>query len=150
MVRLTISGFSILTAVAIGFAGDAPKDAADVPAAKRVTDQAAAVREAREVDLPLLEKADRVVIEAARTAGGGKVTLDKADDLKQLRGALKTREVPPSGGITAATVEFYHGEKLLRKVWVFEGGEWGFDRPGTSWTTGRSADLWTAVRKRLK
>ena len=39
---------------------------------------------------------------------------------------------------------------MLRRAWVFKGGEWGFERPGTKWTTGREAALWKVIRKHLK
>jgi hypothetical protein len=131
---------------------DGKKDSQEVPATKVVDDQAEAIDEARKVDLPLLEKADKVVIEEmAKPEGKGRrVTLKKADELKEIREALKPSKTPPSGGRTAVTLTFYHGENILRKVWVFERGEWGFERPGTSWTTGREAALWRAVQKHLK
>jgi hypothetical protein len=131
---------------------DDKKDSKAVPAAKSASDQAGAIDEARKVDLPLLEKADKVVIdEGAKPEGKGRrVTLKKADELKEIRGALKPSKTPPSGGTTAVTMTFYHGESILRKVWVFERGEWGFERPGTSWTTGREAALWRVVQKHLK
>jgi hypothetical protein len=126
-------------------------DQADIPAVKAAVDQDEAIRLAREMDLPALEKADRVVIEEAKIRRDGRrVTLADADDIKGLRKTLKPSEVPPSGGITAATLLFYRGTVLIRKVWVFEGGEWGFERPGTSWTTGREADLWEGIRKHLR
>ena len=67
-----------------------------------------------------------------------------------MRQALRPREVPPSGGVTAATLSFYRGPHLLRTVWVIEGGEWGFDRPGTRHTTGEDPDLWRLIREHLK
>jgi hypothetical protein len=139
------------TALALQSQGDGKKAADEIPAVKKVSNQSGAIREAQKVDLPLLEKVDKVVIEEAKRGGGGKrITLDKADDIKELRQALKARGVPPSGGVTAATVSFYRGEGLLRKIWVFEGGEWGFERPGTSWTTGREGNLWKVIQKHLK
>ena len=139
------------TALPLKSKGDGKNDAEEIPAVKKVSDQSGAIREAKAVDLPLLEKADKVIIEEAKRGGGGRrVTLDKADAIKELRRSLKTAEVPPSGGITAATISFYRGEGLLRKIWVFEGGEWGFDRPGTSWTTGREKKLWEGIQRYLK
>src|SRR5262245_54129676 len=124
--------------------GQEKKAGPEVPRPKSVGDQAEAIDEARKVDLPLLEKADKVVIEEVDKPGakGRRVSLKKADEVKELREALKPSKSPPSAGITAATITFYQGESILRKVWVFERGEWGFERPGTSWTTGREAALW--------
>ena len=63
--------------------GDGPKDAGETPAVKNVRDQAEAVREARKVDLPLLEKADNVIFEEAEAVRGRRyVMLDKAEDIK--------------------------------------------------------------------
>jgi hypothetical protein len=126
-------------------------DKADIPAVKAAVDQDEAIRLARDVDIPALEKADRVVIEEAKIGRGGRqVTLEDADDLKGLRKALKPREVAPSAGITAATLSFYRGKVLIRKVWVFGDGEWGFERPGTDWTTGGEVELWERIRKYLR
>jgi hypothetical protein len=140
------------TAVAPHSDADDKKDSGEVPAVKKVEDQADAIAEARAADLPLVGKADRAVIEESKPprGKGRRVTLTNADDIKELRQALKPRKVSPSGSVTAATITFYRGKSLLRKLWVFEGGEWGFERPGTSWTTGREANLWEAVQKHLK
>jgi hypothetical protein len=131
---------------------DDRKDSKAVPAPKNTGDQAEAIDEARKVDLPLLEEADKVVVEEvpSRAGTGRRVTLKKADEIKELRQALKPSETPPTGGKIAATITFYRGESALRKVWVFEGGEWGFERPGTKWTTGREATLWGVIQKHLK
>jgi len=126
------------------------KGEGEIPAVKKVTSQNQAVRQARAVDLPLLEKADKVVIEGACVARGRRVTIDKVDDLKELRQTLQAQALTPSAGITAATLAFYHGDTLLRKIWVYGDGEWGFERPGTSWTTGSEANLWNLVKKHLK
>ncbi len=126
-------------------------DKADIPAVKAAADQDEAIRLAREVDLPALEKTDRVVIEEAKIGRDGRrVILKDADAIKGLRKSLKPSKVPPSGGLTAATLSFYRGKVLIRKVWVFGDGEWGFERPGTDWTTGREADLWVGIRKHLR
>lgn len=123
-----------------------------VPQAEAAFDQGDAVRLARRVDLPLLATADRVVIDEHKPGGerGGRVTLDRPEAVAELRQALRPRQVPPAGGTTAATLTFYRGGHLLRTVWVFEGGEWGFERPGTSYTTGADPDLWQLVRWHLK
>jgi hypothetical protein len=117
------------------------------PKAKAVVDQADAIREAKAVDLPALAEADRVAIESA--ASGSRMILQNTKYVEQFRRALKPSEVPPSGGMVAATLLFYRDKELIRKVWVYEGGEWGFERPGTSWTTGSNAELWRLVKPRL-
>jgi hypothetical protein len=157
MYRDKVAWSSVLAWFVLAVAAQAPTlhaadqpDAEDIPEVKKVDDQSDAIREARRVDLPLLAKADKVVIEEAKHAGGRRATLSKREQIRELTRALKPRAVSPSGGRTAATLRFYRGDKLLRKVWVFEGGEWGFDRPGTSWTTGRDKDLWKAIEKRLQ
>jgi hypothetical protein len=126
-------------------------DSADIPAIKAVADQNEAIRLARDVDLPILEKADRVVLEeSAIDRGHRRVILEDEDDIKRLRKSLKPRDVPPSGGMVALRLSFFRGKVPLREVWVFEGGEWGFERPGTSWTTGGEADLWKTLRTLMK
>jgi hypothetical protein len=122
------------------------------PQAEAAADQSDALWLARRVDLPLLATADRVVIDEHRPGGecGVRVTLDRPEAVAELRRALRPREVPPGGGPTAATLTFYRGGQPLRTVWVSEGGEWGFERPGASPTTGADPDLWQLVRWHLK
>jgi hypothetical protein len=123
-----------------------------VPPATDALDQADALRLARRVDLPLLATADRVVLDEHKPDGmcGARVTIDRPEEVAELRQALRPREVPPTAGRTAATLSFYRGNQLLRTVWVYEGGEWGFERPGTGYTTGADPDLWRIVRWHLK
>jgi hypothetical protein len=131
--------------------GGDKKGGGEIPAVKKVDSQNDAIEQARKVDLPLLEKADKVVIARPMRGGQGRqVTLTRAAAIKELRQALKPAQRDPSAGKTAATITFYRGKRVLRTVWVFEGGEWGFERPGTSWTTGKQAGLWKAVQKHLK
>lgn len=151
MIRRRALWFMLVISCTAGAACGRNELADEIPAVKKVESQADAIEEAKKVDLPLLEKADKVVIDEAKPGGGGRrITLDKTDAIKELRDALKPSKVPPSGGVNAATITFYKGDTALRKVWVFKGGEWGFDRPGTSWTTGDETDLWKVVQKHLK
>jgi hypothetical protein len=114
-----------------------------------VKDQAEAIQRTREVDLPLIaEKADRVVLMPDRD--GDVVVLTKQEEVDQFRKALHPREIPPSGGVRAARIVFYRGTLLLREIWIYEGGEWGVVRPGTSWTVGGDPALWELVKTRLK
>jgi hypothetical protein len=116
---------------------------------RSVKDQAEAIQRAREVDLPLIaEKADRVVIMPNRD--GEVVVLTKQEEVDQFRKALNPREIPPSGGLRAARIVFYRGTVLLREIWIYEGGEWGIVRPGTSWSVGADPALWELVKTRLK
>ena len=126
---------------------DAAAYNAPPPKAKAVRDQAEAIREAKAVDLPALAEANRVTIESA--ASGSRMTLRNPKSVESIRRALRPSEVPPSGGELAVTLFFFHDEELIRKVWVYEGGEWGFERPGTSWTTGSDAELWRLVKPGL-
>ena len=79
--------------------------------------------------------------------GGERVILATAESVAEMRKALTREGRPPSGGLKAATLTFRQGDVVLRKVWVYDGGEWGFERPGTSWTTGASPELWGLVKK---
>jgi hypothetical protein len=116
---------------------------------RSVKDQAEAIQRAREIDLPLIaEQADRLVLMPDR--GGDVVVLTKQEDVDQFRKALHPRELPPSGGLRAARIVFYRGTLLLREIWIYEGGEWGIVRPGTSWTLGGDPALWELVKTRLK
>jgi hypothetical protein len=111
-------------------------------------DQAEAIRLAREEDLPALASADRAVVTEARS--GRKVTVDRPVELETLRRALITASVPPSAGETAWEVRFFQGDRLIREVWVYPYGEWGFVRPEPpSWTVGSAPGLVEVIRKLL-
>ena len=114
---------------------------------KMVKDQAEAIREAKAVDLPALAEANRICIESKD--GESRIILKDPKSVESYRRALRPSETPPSAGKVAATLLFYRDDELIRKVWVCEGGEWGFERPGTSWTTGSDAELWRLVASRL-
>ena len=138
----------VLAALAIGLSVVAAS--AETPKGpKTVNSQAEAVQEAKDVDLKLVEKADSVVLVMGGHKGGDKITL-KGDEVAAIRKALMTGAARASGGEVAANLTFYHGETPLRSVWVYKGGEWGFTRPGTSWTTGLSPDLWKVLSKHDK
>jgi hypothetical protein len=109
-------------------------------------DQPAAIRKAVEVDLPALKEADRAVFEGR---GGKKAVVSRADELDRLRALLRPTAVPPGGGVTAVTLTFFRGEEPIRRIWMFDDGEWGFARPGTSWTTGREPGLAQFVLTKL-
>ena len=117
------------------------------PTARAVKDRAASVREAKDVDLPALAGADRIVVEPIPK--GYRRDLRNPRDVQKFVQALKPIEEPAQGGDLAATLWFYRGDQLLRKVWVREGGEWGFERPKASWTTGADPELWRLVKARL-
>jgi hypothetical protein len=125
---------------------------AAIPLATAAADPGDALRLARRVDLPLLALADRVILDEHKPGGecGARVTLTRPEAVAELRRALRPREVPPSGGEPAATLSFYRGSHLMRTVWVIEGGEWGFARPGASHTTGDDPDLWRLIREYLR
>ncbi|MHC5021067.1 MAG: hypothetical protein ACYTGX_13340, partial [Planctomycetota bacterium] len=73
-----------------------------------------------------------------------------AGELAAVRAALAVADVPPSGGETWATLQWFTGESKVREIWVYGDGEWGVHRPGVSWTLGRSAALITAIQGLLK
>ena len=160
MIRTSLLAVTAVAWAALASTGVAPASTpgaaeetgeTEIPVAQAAADQGAAIRLAREVDLPALEKADRVVIEDVRQPGGRQVTLDKPGAIKELRQALEAARVPPTGSETAALLSFYRGKTLIRKVWVFESGEWGFERSkGPHWTTGLDPALFRFVERHLK
>ena len=126
---------------------DAAAYNAPPPKAKAVKDQAEAIREAKAVDLPALAEANSITIESA--SSGSRMILKDPKTIASFRRALRPIEVPPSAGMVAATLQFFRDDEMIRKVWVYRGGEWGFDRPGTRWTTGADAELWRLVESGL-
>jgi hypothetical protein len=102
---------------------------------------------AEQSDLPAIATADRLLI---TEASGKAVTISTQAGLDGVRTALVVAHTPPSGGETWATLQWFKGETKVREVWVYGNGEWGVDRPGTSWTLGRSAALAVAITSLLK
>jgi hypothetical protein len=80
-------------------------DPEEIPSIQAAKDQEDALQLAQKIDLPLLAKADKVVIE--ESVGGRRHTIEKADEIKELREALKVSEQQPSGGKNAVTILFY-------------------------------------------
>ena len=117
--------------------------------AKAARSQGEALRLCRREDLPALVGADKVLVETASWAGATKAAITNVADLKALRAALTIEEVPPSGGETWATLTWLKGESVIRKAWVYDYGEWGFERPSVNWTIGRSKALVVFLKKHL-
>ena len=119
------------------------------PAAVAVANQGDALQEAKNVDLPALKAADRAVVSESPGGAAKSVEITDAAGIRRLADALKPTKAPPGSGREELTIRFYQGPTLLREVWVYGDGEWGFRRPGTSWTTGRSDDLVRLIRQEL-
>jgi hypothetical protein len=134
-----IAGFRWIVALA-GVAG-AIAAIAVIPAC---SDDARAVRLARQKDMPALNEADKVVIQTASWAGSKEVAITGASDLKQLRAALIVEETTPSAGEMWATLTWLKGDNVIRKIWVYEDGEWGFER-----SIGQSEELVAIIKKHL-
>ena len=124
-------------------------DPEEIPPVQAAKDQEDALRLARQIDLPLLAKADKVIIDQAPRRGRRRLTLENPDNIKTLREALKPSGGPETGGMNAVTISFFRKAELIRKIWVFEGGEWGFERPSVSHTTGHEANLWMIIQEHL-
>jgi hypothetical protein len=126
--------------VAAAVTANASTDDAVAPP-QAAADQATAVKLAKKQDLPALEKADQAVIEQLWPAKR-RVSVTAATALRKLRAALVTGDVPPSAGESQYEISFYRGKQLLREVWVYPEGEWGFHRPKPPhWTTGSNPAL---------
>lgn len=126
-----------------------PSGLAFVPPAKEAKNQAAAVRLAIKVDMPLLEEADRMVIETAGWAGSRKLVVTEREALARIKAALVVSKTPPSGGETWCTLTWQKAEKHIRTIWCYDYGEWGFERPSVDWTTGTNPKLTQIVRDLL-
>lgn len=121
----------------------------DHKAAKPAQTQGEALRLAREQDLPAIRQADRLVIKMASWAGSKQVVVRNPPWLAKINSALVLRQVSPSGGENWAALTWYKGDKEIRAAWVFNYGEWGFERPSTDWTLGRNQALVKVIREAL-
>jgi hypothetical protein len=145
MVALVVVCACVLVACADKRMGSA------TPVAVALTSQDDALQQAKDADLPALKAADRAVVsEVPPPMGTGKwVEITDTARIRRLVDVLKPTKAPPSAGEQEMTVRFYQGPTLLREVWVYGNGEWGFRRPGTSWTTGLSEELVRLIRQEL-
>ncbi|MCX5663048.1 MAG: hypothetical protein NTW19_25475 [Planctomycetota bacterium] len=126
------------------------KTSAVVGPVKPAKDQADAIRLTQQEDLPAVDSAEWAAIKSARPRAGEKQTIIAgAAGLKALRATLVVRDVPPSAGENWALVTWYREEKPIRTIWVFESGEWGFERPTTSHTVGKSPELAALLARHL-
>jgi hypothetical protein len=97
---------------------------------------------ASEIDLPLIEEADRVVVTPYYLEGARSKTIADAAELQRIRSALQPAASEPCSCIVGARLAFYRGDRFLRRVWINEGGDWGIERPGPGHTLGRAEALW--------
>jgi len=150
---LPVGAVAILGVVVVVMKSPRPAikgDPEEIPSVRAAKDQEDALRLAREIDLPVLAKSDKVLIEEASRRGDRRLILENHEDIKALRDALKPSGAPETGGMNAVTISFFRKNELIRKIWVFQGGEWGFERPSVSHTTGHEANLWMIIEKYLK
>jgi hypothetical protein len=108
---------------------------------QQVSDQDEALDAAREMDLPALKGAESLIVETMKWAGGKRKIVEDGGTISKFDLVLTVSKVPPSGGETWARLTWQKGGQAVRSVWVYLSGEWGFERPGTDWTTGLNPDL---------
>jgi RNA polymerase sigma factor (sigma-70 family) len=127
----------------------AAKKIEPAPVSREEAEQNQAIGRARTVELPGLEEADLVVIdEVGRPT---RVTLERAEAVKEIRQALKVRKISPAADKTVATLSFFRDNRLLQKVWVYPSGEWGFERAdGPNVTLGCDAELFQLIERHLQ
>ena len=113
------------------------------PSPKFLTDPAEEVRETIAVDIPVLSKANRVVI---RWHDGPERHLDRPADIEALTRALHPRLVPMAIGSAFAIVSFSRDEKHLRRITVHSNGCWVIERPGGNHQTGIDPNLPDLIR----
>lgn len=130
------------------------KNAEKIPPVKDVRTSAEAVKMAAAVDLPLINKADKIVLEQLDEFGaktGKKVTLDKREPITKLTDTLKPKVVPEVGAAASVRVTFYQGDQALRTIYVIQDlGNWWIERPKMNWATGQDPALWKAIKPHLK
>lgn len=130
------------------------KNAEKIPPVKDVRTSAEAVKMAAAVDLPLIKKADKIVLEQLDEFGaktGKKVTLDKREPIAKLIEPLKPKAVAEIGAAASVRVTFYQGDQALRTIYVIEElGNWWIERPKMNWATGQDPALWKAIKPHLK
>ena len=113
------------------------------PSPRVVVDRADEVREAVDVDIPVLAKANRVVI---RWHDGRERQLDRPSDIEALRRALHPRLLPMRIGPAFATVSFFRDDRPVRSLDVHANGSWAIVRRGYS-QTGIDPDLPALIRR---
>jgi hypothetical protein len=115
------------------------RDKRAAPVAEPAETQEQAIRLAKSEDSPSLKRADSARIKRIRGQLAN-VLVAGPGELKRLREALAVRAVPSSCGEQLYKVVFYQGDKVVRGVWVYDSGEWGFTRRrGPHWTLGSNA-----------
>ncbi|MBN1916935.1 MAG: hypothetical protein JW889_03415 [Verrucomicrobia bacterium] len=122
-------------------------EAETIPPPKAAETQDEAIKLAKEVDLPAIAKANRVVI--TRFFDGDEVlpepeeiTVGALATLKQIREALIVEKTEPSSGENKYELTFYLDDKPIREIWVYDNGEWGLTlNQGPDWTLGRNQKL---------
>ncbi len=119
---------------------------ANDPPARAADTQKEALRLAANEDLPAVKRANRVTATLVRDSAKER-TITDPEVLKAILAALTVKETPPSGGVTWAKVTWLAGDSVIRQAWVYEDGEWGFERPGTAWTVGESPALAKLLRQ---
>ena len=120
------------------------------PPAKAADTQKEAIRLATGEDLPALRRATRLTVTLGARGAAKDLTVVDPDVLNAVLSAMTVKETPPSGGMTWATLTWLAGDAVIRRAWVYEDGEWGFERPGTAWTTGESQALSKLLKDLLR
>ena len=126
------------------------------PPVEDARDQAEAIEMAVKVDIPSLAYANRVEIMELLPGTSSflpPITINQLDAMKELRQALKPGDVsePKEGvGTTRYALVFYRDHELVRSIWIFQNGEWGFNSRRVSWTIGTERSVLETVERQLK
>lgn len=124
----------------------------EIPPVKEATTKKETLDLAKNIDLPLVRKADMILIEYEDDPDEyiQRFIITDKKIIHEINSTLVPSNVGDSAGIANFMVYWFRDGKQIRGVWVFPYGEWGFFRPKVSPSTGYNKQLPAYLKKLLK
>jgi hypothetical protein len=121
---------------------------AAIPSICQAETKEEALKLAREVDIPILHRADTaIVIFEPENENIPSLRFEGAKQVLALVNTLTPKKVDPVGLMPDCRIKFYCGEQYLRTVYLVGPIQWGFDRTGIFWPLGDSSSLFKIIQQ---
>lgn len=121
---------------------------AAVPPVQKAETKERALTLAREIDIPLLRRADLAIVYFEPLKENiPPLRFEGAPKVLKLVDTLKPQKTDPVGLMPSCKIKFYCGKEYLRTVYLVGPIQWGFDRPEIFWPIGDASLIFEIINQ---